>query len=45
MPAEGTELGLVIHDWSWSAVAFIMISALVLSFIRIALRPTLVDLL
>jgi CBS-domain-containing membrane protein len=44
-PAAGTALGLVIHDWSWSAVAFIMISALVLSVIRFALRPRLVDLL
>ena len=44
-PAAGTALGLVIHDWSWSAVEFIMISALVLSLIRMALRPKLVDLL
>ena len=44
-PAAGTALGLVIHDWSWPAEAFIMISALVLSFIRMALRPRLVDLL
>ena len=43
--AAGTALGLVIHDWTWSAVAFIMVSALVLSLIRIALRPRLVDLL
>ncbi len=43
--AAGTALGLVIHDWSWSAVGFIMVSALVLSLIRIILKPRLVDLL
>ena len=44
-PAAGTVLGLVIHEWSWSVVGFIMISALALSVIRIALRPKLIDLL
>ena len=44
-PAAGTALGLVIHEWSWAVVGFVVISALVLSIIRIALRPRLVDLL
>ena len=44
-PAAGTALGLVIHDWSMGAVGFIMLSALLLSAIRIALRPWLIDLL
>ena len=44
-PAAGTALGLVIHGWSWSAVVFILSSALVLSIIRLALRPRLINLL
>ena len=44
-PAAGTVLGLVIHEWSWAVVGFVVISALVLSIVRIALRPRLVDLL
>ncbi len=44
-PAAGTALGLVIHGWSWSAVVFILSSALVLSIIRLALKPRLVNLL
>ena len=38
-------LGLVIHTWSWSVVAFILVSAIVLSIIRMGLRPKLVNLL
>ncbi len=44
-PAAGTALGLLIPDWSISAVAFILISALVLSIVRIILRPKLINLL
>jgi CBS-domain-containing membrane protein len=44
-PAAGTALGLVISPWSWSAIVFIMSSALALSIVRIALRPRLVNLL
>ena len=35
-PAAGTALGLVIHGWSWSAVVFILSSALILSVLRSA---------
>ena len=44
-PAAGTALGLVIPGWSWSAVVFIMSSAVILSLPRIALRRKLVNLL
>ena len=44
-PAAGAALGLVIHGWSWSSVGVIIIGAVVLSAIRIALRPRLVNLL
>ena len=44
-PAAGTALGLVIHGWSWSAVVFILSSALALSMIRLVLRPRLINLL
>jgi CBS-domain-containing membrane protein len=44
-PAAGTALGLVIHGSSWSAVAFILVSAIVLTLIRLALRPRLTNLL
>ena len=44
-PAAGTALGLVIHGWSWSAVVFILSSALALSLMRLALRPRLINLL
>ncbi len=44
-PAAGTALGLVIYEWAWSAVVFILLSALILSVIRIALRPKLVNLI
>ena len=44
-PAAGTALGLVIVGWSWSAVLFIMSSAVILSLIRLILRPRLINLL
>lgn len=44
-PAAGTALGLVIYEWSWSAVVFILVSSVVLSAVRIALRPRLVNLI
>ena len=44
-PAAGTALGLVVHGWSWSAVVFIMVSAVSLTVIRLALRPKLINLL
>ncbi len=44
-PAAGTALGLVIVGWSWSAVLFIMSSAVILSLIRLILRGRLVNLL
>lgn len=43
-PAAGTALGLVI-SWSLSAVLFIMVSALVLSAVRLALRKKMVNLI
>ena len=44
-PAAGTALGSIIPGWSWSAVVFIISSAVVLSLIGIILRPRLVNLL
>lgn len=44
-PAAGTALGLIIPGWSWSAVAFILVGALIFSLVRIALRPKLINLL
>lgn len=44
-PAAGTALGLVISPWSWSAIVFVLSSAIVLSVVWIALRPWLVNLL
>jgi hypothetical protein len=44
-PAAGTALGLVVHGWSGSAVAFTMVSAVALTLVRLALRPRLINLL
>jgi CBS domain-containing membrane protein len=44
-PAAGTALGLVVHGWSWDTVVFVLTSALILSAMRILLRPRLVNLL
>ena len=44
-PAAATAFGLVIYPWSGSAVIVIVSSAIILSVVRIVLRPKLVDLL
>ena len=44
-PAAGTVLGLVVKVLGWQAVAFILISAVLLSLIRLVLRPKLINLL
>ena len=44
-PAAGTALGLLIPGWTLSAVIFILLSALILSIIRLVLRPKLINLL
>ncbi len=44
-PAAGTALGLIIPGWSWSAVVFIICGALILSMMRLVLRPKLINLL
>ncbi|MCE2464184.1 MAG: HPP family protein [Dehalococcoidia bacterium] len=44
-PAAVTALGLTIPGWSWSAVAFFLVGALIFSLVRIALRPKLINLL
>ena len=43
--AVGTALGLVIPEWNWSAVVFIVSGAIILFMVRIVLRPKLVNLL
>ena len=43
-PAAGTALGLVIPDWSWSAAVFILGAAVMLSAMRLILRPKLINL-
>ena len=44
-PAAGTTLGLVVHGWSWSAVAFIMSCAVAPSLLRLLLGRRMVNLL
>ena len=44
-PAAGTALGLVTHEWSWGAIAFILSSAVILSVVRLLLRPKLINLI
>ena len=44
-PAAGTALGLVIDDWSLSAVVLVMLGAFILSSIHLLLRPRLQNLL
>lgn len=44
-PAAGTTLGLVVHEWAWSSVVFILVGVLILSAVRIILRPRLINLL
>ena len=44
-PAAGTALGLVTDGWSWSALVFILTSAIALSLIRAALRSKLINLI
>ena len=41
-PAAGTALGLLIPGWTLSAVTFILLSAIILSIIRLVLRPKLI---
>ena len=44
-PAAGTALGLVIHDWTASAVVFVLVGAVILTVVRIMLRARLVNLI
>jgi CBS-domain-containing membrane protein len=44
-PAAGTALGLVIHSWSASAVAFVLVGAVILTVVRILLGRRLVNLI
>ena len=44
-PAAGVALGLVLDPWQWSAIAFVLIGVLILSVIRIILRPKMINLL
>ena len=44
-PAAGTALGLVIQGLGLQAIMFILVSAVLLSLIRLVLRPKLVNLL
>ena len=44
-PAAGTVLGLVINGWNWPAVAFVLISALILTIHRLMLGSSLISLL
>ena len=44
-PAAGTTLGLVIHTYSWAMPVFVLSSVVILSIIRIVLRPYLRNLL
>ena len=44
-PAAGTSLGLVIYGFDWTSVVFIISSAMLLSLVRILLRPRMINLL
>lgn len=44
-PAAGVALGLVIDPWQWSAIAFVIVSALALTVIHATLRPKMINLL
>ena len=44
-PAAGVALGLVIDPWQWSAIAFVVVSALALTAIHASLRPKMINLL
>ena len=44
-PAAGTSLGLVIYGFDWTSVVFIISSAVLLSLVRIVLRPRMINLL
>ncbi|MDA0770864.1 MAG: HPP family protein [Chloroflexi bacterium] len=44
-PAAGTALGLIIHGFDWNLVLFVLLSALLMSLIRMVLRPRLTNLL
>ena len=44
-PAAGTSLGLVIYGFDWTSVVFIISSAILLSIVRIVLRPRMINLL
>ena len=44
-PAAGTSLGLVIYGFDWASVAFIILSAVLLSLVRIILGPRMINLL
>ncbi len=44
-PAAATALGLVFHEWSVSSIVIVISAAVVMSAVRIALRPKLVNLL
>ncbi len=44
-PPAGVALGIVLDPWQWSALAFVIASALLLTIVRIALKPRLINLL
>lgn len=44
-PAAGTAMGLIIHGFTWDLVFFVIMSALLLTFVRLILRPRLTNLL
>ncbi|MFL2755879.1 MAG: HPP family protein [Dehalococcoidia bacterium] len=44
-PAAGTSLGLVLNGFEWTSIAFILVSAILLSLIRLVLRNRMINLL
>ena len=44
-PAAGTSLGIVFYGFDWTSMVFILLSALLLSLVRVALRPKMINLL
>ena len=44
-PEAGTSLGLVFYGFDWTSIVFILLSAILLSLVRVALRPKMINLL
>jgi hypothetical protein len=44
-PAAGISLGLILNDWDYTTIIFIIISITLMTLLRKALKPKLIDLI